>query len=402
MKGELRSLGIFLLSTAILGIFTVIYGGYVSSFLFYVSGLITLLEMIIYFQCVSGISVERELSSSTLMAGENLEVTIHVSQRWRLPLSWQTISDRLAQGSTSRESRVIYAKDFYLNKRKIEYKIYGLKRGRYKFVPLTIYGGDFLGIVERQKKIDQEQILTVYPKVVPLPTWSPSLNIRGLNAVTRERRLGQEPNTVSGLRNYRYGDRLQHIDWKASARGQGLKVKEFELEISQKALIILDQSENSYLELDDEIFERAVSLTASLTSQLLRQSFATSVLLTGKKPMLLRRMENKVQLPSFLDVLIDLQPDGRRGPAMFTSIQGVDRLEPQKVLFITPRADAETYSFIQELKQRNFSVAWFWLASPKDPLPQSVKEKLNQLQVDFWNINQDRFDVILQKGDSIA
>ncbi|WP_165875971.1 DUF58 domain-containing protein [Hazenella coriacea] len=336
------------------------------------------------------------------MAGENLEITISASRGWYFPFGWQTMKDRVVQSNRShKEGECILEKKFYLqDKSEFKYKIYNLKRGRYEFTPLSLHGGDFLGLVERQKKVGKGEKIAVYPQVVPVPKWLPS-QTASVSASISSRRIGSDTNTVSGLRNYRYGDRLQQIDWKASARGQGLKVKEFEQEILQTVFIILDQSEGSYREKEDELFERAVSLAASLTHQLTRQACTTSVLLTGKKPLLLKKITSGVQMKEFLNILIDVQPNGRNSPSMFGSLLGVDQLQHQKVLLITPRADQETLSLIRKLKQRNASVEWFWISHPKAGFPHLVEE-MSQLQVQFWNINQDHFELILQRGDSIA
>ncbi len=76
---------------------------------------------------------------------------------------------------------------------------------------------------------------------------------------------------IFGVRNYEAGDPVRFIHWKQSAKGQGLKTKEFEDEISRSFLIMIDLRcpAEPPAEMLGE-FEKTVSLAASLARHLLR------------------------------------------------------------------------------------------------------------------------------------
>jgi uncharacterized protein (DUF58 family) len=79
---------------------------------------------------------------------------------------------------------------------------------------------------------------------------------------------------IYGIRNYHIGDPARYIHWKQSARGQGIKMKEFEEETNQKFRIMLDvRCPPSLYGQRNNALETAISLTAPLAGMLIRRDF---------------------------------------------------------------------------------------------------------------------------------
>lgn len=103
-----------------------------------------------------------------------------------------------------------------------------LRRGRYRWDKLTVYGTDALGLVTMTREYRSEPAeITVYPASIPvsinvLPA-AGSLTSEG--EIGRRRGSGIEPR---GVREYTDGDPLRHVHWASSARLGRLMVKEFE------------------------------------------------------------------------------------------------------------------------------------------------------------------------------
>lgn len=55
-----------------------------------------------------------------------------------------------------------------------------------------------------------------------------------------EKRPGDDPSQIFQIREYREGDRMQHIHWKASARTNDLMVKDYSMPIGLGALVLFD------------------------------------------------------------------------------------------------------------------------------------------------------------------
>ncbi len=76
-----------------------------------------------------------------------------------------------------------------------------------------------------------------------------------------------EEEEFHGLRDYRYGDPLRSIHWKATARTGTFMVKEYHEGMSRRMTIVLDSLRYP----DRETFERAISFAASLSAELIRR-----------------------------------------------------------------------------------------------------------------------------------
>ncbi len=74
-----------------------------------------------------------------------------------------------------------------------------------------------------------------------------------------------EEEEFHGLRDYRYGDPLRSIHWKATARTGTFMVKEYHEGMSRRMTIVLDSLRYP----DRETFERAISFAASLSAELI-------------------------------------------------------------------------------------------------------------------------------------
>jgi uncharacterized protein (DUF58 family) len=322
-------------------------GGSVISLLFYAGMILLFYEVAVFFFCLRVVRAERTLSATRLMAGDELGVRIRMDTRRRFALSWLVLRDRSDLEDQCSLGRAEF-QESDLAGDGLEYRIYDLKRGRYFFREMECVAGDFFGLTERIKRIPGTETVVVYPRVRPLPDWETWLD--------REQERQKRAYSVSlsgafsGLRHYRPGDRLQVIDWKASARGQGLKVKEFERESAEELVIVLDQRAESYRGLPEEVFERAVSFVASLANEAAIRQIAASVYLTGKNPVIVRVGVTRDHVVNLLEHLVDVRPDGGK------ELSGFFKGGKGKWVVVTPARDASLLSFLWKLMRSGTEV----------------------------------------------
>lgn len=81
------------------------------------------------------------------------------------------------------------------------------------------------------------------------------------------------------IREYLPEDSARHVDWKATAKSGSLKVREFAREDERKLAIVFDNPRDGAI--SDEIYERAVDLTASLAWHFSNDEAEISFLLPG-------------------------------------------------------------------------------------------------------------------------
>ena len=175
-----------------------------------------------------------------------------------------------------------------------QYIIRYLPRGRHRFSQLELESGDLFGLVRMCDVVPIEDEVLVYPRVRSVHTWQ-TVNERNIGSSFAITRSDEEITSVVGVRDYTSGDRLNRIDWKATARGQGLKVKEFEHHVTNDLMLVLDQRQVAFdQEEESDRFERAVSLAASLAYYAIERRFTIGLVSCGirRKVLSLGRSQN--------------------------------------------------------------------------------------------------------------
>lgn len=137
-------------------------------------------------------------------------------------------------------------------------------RGEHRLPPIVVTCGAPFGLFSRRRSFDSKETFLIYPHLRRLPTrgWA-SLTVTALSEAVSNRGQGDSA-TLKGVRDYRAGDDLRQIHWKASAKrgpSSPLLVREHLAPAPTSSAFVLDTSTTSKSE---EAFEAAVSLTASL------------------------------------------------------------------------------------------------------------------------------------------
>jgi uncharacterized protein (DUF58 family) len=104
---------------------------------------------------------------------------------------------------------------------------------------LTLHSGDPLGIFDVEQHIDSTSNIVVYPLMLELTSFEPSISdLSGGEA--RHRRTYQMTTNVAGVRDYVPGDSLNRIHWPSTARTRRLMAKEFELDPTADVWLYVD------------------------------------------------------------------------------------------------------------------------------------------------------------------
>jgi uncharacterized protein (DUF58 family) len=127
--------------------------------------------------------------------------------------------------------------------------------------------------------------LIVYPRVDPIEEWGLPAKEPFGDARTRLP-VFQDPTRIRGLRDYNPEDAPKHIHWRASARHNALKVKQYEPTINYNWVFFLNLAtyEQAWQGVDSERAERAIRLTASLADFAARSKYAFGLVANGTFP----------------------------------------------------------------------------------------------------------------------
>jgi uncharacterized protein (DUF58 family) len=177
---------------------------------------------------VRGLRFERNVPPAVTV-GELVEIAVTVWSERRIQRPLVTIVDglpkRLVVAGLTAAVPIAPSFDQPIQS---TYRFRPLRRGRYKWSGLTVYGTDALGLVTMSHHYTTDPVdLTVYPSPVPISVEvAPSAGWGSSDLETgRAKGSGLEP---AGTREYVEGDPIRFVHWAASARTGRVMVKEFE------------------------------------------------------------------------------------------------------------------------------------------------------------------------------
>ncbi len=139
--------------------------------------------------------------------------------------------------------------------------------------PAVTVRGDQLGLFRRTVTWTDPIELFVHPVTTRLQPSAAGL-VRDLEGQTT-RKITNSDMAFHALREYVVGDDVRHVHWRSSARTGQLMVRQFE-ETRRSQLTILHTADERYFASFDE-FELAVSVTASIATQVIREATAIDV-----------------------------------------------------------------------------------------------------------------------------
>ena len=149
------------------------------------------------------------------------------------------------------------------------------KRGIYRYGDFTLESNFPFTLFKKTVKAYIGGEVIVYPEIKEIDELIPELTKTDYTAHTTRHAPGDEFLTI---REFRYGDSMRRIQWKASAKTGKLMVKDTGTDEPRLLTIILDNIKP----LHKESFEKAVSFAASLADRFIRLGFFVR-LITCKK-----------------------------------------------------------------------------------------------------------------------
>ncbi|MCL4264315.1 MAG: DUF58 domain-containing protein [Anaerolineae bacterium] len=217
--------------------------------------------------------------------GESVTITIYLKNEGRLPVPWvrvtESVAVQLRQGPPVNTVMALGHKKQVA----LTYTIAARRRGFYQIGPLRLTMGDLFGIQpERHAQLPAEYI-TIYPRIIPLVRLGlPSRLPFGILA--SQQRLFADPARPMGAREFRSGDSLRQINWKASAHTRQLLVRTYEPAISLETAVLLDLHTDSYTRQSRaNTIEWAIEVAASLAAHLVNQRQAVGLITNGIDPL---------------------------------------------------------------------------------------------------------------------
>ncbi|MCS1352103.1 DUF58 domain-containing protein [Mechercharimyces sp. CAU 1602] len=375
-----------------------IQGSFVSWFLFYAALLLCVYEGAIMFLSVRHLKVERSLSVRHLTVGDMLKVKLNYRFSSWMPVPWLYLEDHQETAATISHSKTrTLSYPGWKKKGEITYIIHAGKRGTNRWQAVEVETGDIFGIVKKRWRFTLEDEVLVYPRIIPIKRWD-TMYESYMGRIASSHQHQEDISSVSGVRDYAQGDRLNRIHWKASARGQGLKVKEFEHHLTRDFFFLLD----CYEELPSDKFEDSVSLVASLLQYTTREHERSGLLTNGRNPIHIPLGSGEEHFIRSLKQLSFVQADGKMTVAhSLTQYQGI---YPQTatLAIITSRLDKVLIRSMAELSLRSIRVELFILLDVTTDEGERRRrlEELRSFNVTVWEISGSKWEQFSKGGEA--
>jgi uncharacterized protein (DUF58 family) len=320
-------------------------------------------------------AVTRSFSPSVVSVGHptvvdvevtNLSTSASMEANWRDSWPWQpfsTIPARLpallGAGPSAKRGNSI----------RVRYSIQPPARGVYQVGPMLVDFSDPFGLAEGAFTTGPTAELVVTPGVAALAEGIVSIAAdEGRTRMVQRRAHGGEDDLMT--REYRRGDALRRVHWRASAHHGELMVRQEEQRSHAEARLVLDTRRSNYADIvaratpeaaESESFEWAITLTASLGVHLQRRGFVVQVIETGH-----RQVASLDRPEEFLESLASVTLTDAGVPGGLSLLRGVQRPDRSQgsVFVVLSDADAETIERL--VAQRHaFDLAVAFLVSPR-------------------------------------
>jgi uncharacterized protein (DUF58 family) len=192
----------------------------------------------------------------------------------------------------------------------LRYRLRPVVRGEWTFAPAQVLLESPRGLWQRDDRLGEPETVRIVPNfaVIAQDIWLTTDRREALLGIHRRRRRG-EGQTFLQLREYRIGDSLRQIDWKATARTRKLIARDYQDERNQTVLFLLDCGRRMRAQ-DGKLshFDHALNAMILLAYVALRQGDAVGMQSFGGERRWLAPRSGPGMLTTLINGVYDLQP----------------------------------------------------------------------------------------------
>lgn len=292
----------------------------------------------------------------------------------------------------------------------VGYRLRPLKRGHFSFEHCEINLPSPLGLWSGKRLLDVTDHTRVYPdfarfyggELLAVDNWLSQLGVR------QKQRRGQGLE-FHQLREFREGDSLRQIDWKATARQRTPIAREYQDERDQQIIFMLDCGRNMRSQ-DDELshFDHALNACLLLSYVALRQGDAVGLMtFASDQPRFIAPVKGSAQLNVLLNSVYDLESS--QHPADYqAAIRPLIARQKRRALVVLvtnvrEEDDEELLSAVKRLRKQHRVLVASLRESAIDQLQQTPIQTLDEAlaycgTVDYLNARNECHEHLIANG----
>lgn len=272
------------------------------------------------------VTFERSTNDQRVFLGEPITLAVTLRNAKILPLPWYewrlALADTFLVDGEMLASSAVPGASFLVRKGALgwyqthtwEFQLEARERGYHAIGPGSLKSADILGMFPKSKADEHSLHVTVFPRVLSMEEFGLESD-RPMGERKGRNRLFEDPLRLSGLREYRPGDPLKRIDWKATARSGELQSRLYEPSATQQLylLVNIDTMAHSWEGYLKEDLEQTISVAASVAVWAAEHRFSVGILANGSfpdadRPIRLPPSRSRDQLTRVLEALAVIQP----------------------------------------------------------------------------------------------
>ncbi|MBS4223241.1 DUF58 domain-containing protein [Lederbergia citrea] len=329
------------------------------------------------------IQYTRSFNEKAVFEGERIEMIDEISNRKLLPVPWLRLESKIsADLQFQRQSDLdneIDSGDFHrtlfslmpYQKVKRRQHLTCTKRGFYQFQTVSLSTGDVLGIGETFKSVPSPAEIIVYPpllpmKDIPLPAHS------WLGDIIVRRWIIEDPFLTSGVRDYSYGDPLNSVNWKATARTNRLQVSKRDFSADHHLMIYINFNQNEDIWrpiIDEPLLEKALTYAASIAQYAIANGISTGFGCNAyfdemkKEPIRIEPENSKQQLAHLFETMAKVKIGTSTFFDYFLRDDVERKMQGTDILLITSIVTIKMKEMIKKLEAEGNSVEVLMLES---------------------------------------
>ena len=293
------------------------------------------------------------------------------------------------------------------------YRLRPVRRGHFSFNRCEVHLPSPLGLWSARRFVEVNDSTRVYPDFARLygahlqgvDNWLSQLGVR-----QRQRRgLGLE---FHQLREFREGDSLRQIDWKATARQRTPIAREYQDERDQQIVFMLDCGRHMRSQ-DDELshFDHALNACLLLSHVALRQGDAVGLCtFAGEQPRYLAPVKGSGQLNLLLNAVYDLDTTRRTADYPAAASQLLARQKRRALVIVVTNLrdedDEALLTAVNRMSRQHRVLVASLREEVLDQLRQSPVQTLSEAlaysaSIDYLNNRDELHDRLSAQGLSV-
>jgi uncharacterized protein (DUF58 family) len=262
----------------------------------------------------------------------------------------------------------------------LSYRITPVERGQFNFEACVLRLRSPFALWWQLRHAGQPQSVRIYPNFAPLA----KLALIGSEQASRvvgahlKRRRG-EGTEFQQLREYRTGDSLRQIDWKASQRARKLISRDYQDERNQQVMLLLDTGRR-LLARDATLahFDHVLNAALMVAYLALRQGDAVGLLASGGKSRYMAPGRGLGTIDTLLNTVFDLKAEAVATDYLDAAMQLSARQSRRSlVLLITNVRDEDIEDLVAAVRQLQRRHLVCVASLREDVLDHSLQQQVN-------------------------